>query len=377
MSILEFSPVTTGWTVGQSIAWELDTALTLVTGTADPDQLPDALGALWRAVPADWRAESSALLGPNRYPISLISEAAPWAGVLHGDDYTRVTLAIRSLTAAQALDAITPAAAARGEVADVTRSQADRLVDLATRLTWRLYQEIGFDLPSESLPVRHERLNVQHVVRILHDGDLHARFWHWLDRFYYEVYRPWRTSRLPALELATQHVLHALGAAHSLDHPPALEWLPTQNPLLRYPELRSAVARTNLHVFFWIEPFGLADHWALLPGTVALSVAEPGDLYAGFTATASHLASRVSALSDPTRLIILRLIRNFGMINTEVADFLQLARPTVSIHAKILRDAGFIRSTQQGRAVRHELVPGELRDLFQELQRFLDLPPEV
>lgn len=376
MSNMELVAAGPGWTVGQSIAWELDAALSLVTGTADPDQLPDDLAALWHAVPADWRSEGATLLGPDRFPISLISTAAPLAGVLFDDDFARVTLAVRTLTAAAALAAVVPAAAAYGETADPTLSPGEQLVDLATRLTSRLYQDIGFDVDGASLPVRHAQRDVQQVVRILHDGDLHAPFWHWLDRFYYEVYRPWRASRGPAVELAVQHAMQALGAAHSLDRPPAIEWLPAQNPLLRYPELHSAVEHGRVHVFFWIEPFGLADHWTLLPGTVALSFAEPGGLYAGFSAAAARLASRVGALSDPTRLIILRLIRHFGMINTEVAEFLQLARPTVSIHAKILREAGFIRSTPKGREVRHELVPGEVRNLFQDLARFLDLPPD-
>lgn len=367
---------TTGWSVGQSIAWELDTALTLVTGSLTPDELPDELAALWHAAPADWRAESATFLDGNHTPVSLVSEAAPWAGVLYEDDYARVTLAVRTLTTTSALAAVAPLAAAYGEVANANLATADQLVDLVTRLTARLYQAIGFDVDSASLPVRHTTRDLEHVVRILYDGDLHARFWHWIDRFYYEVYRPWRASRAHAVELAMQQAIQVLGAASSLDHAPDVAWLPAQNPLLRYPELRTAVARGDLRVFFWVEPFGLADHWALLPGTVALSFAEPGGLYAGFYASAGRLASQISALSDPTRLIILRLIRNFGMINTEVADFLQLARPTVSIHAKILRAAGFIRSTQKGREVRHELVPDELRNLFQELTRFLDLPPD-
>ena len=64
------------------------------------------------------------------------------------------------------------------------------------------------------------------------------------------------------------------------------------------------------------------------------------------------------------------------MVNTEIADYLGLARPTVSIHAKILREAGLIRSHQDGRLVRHALVPGAVRHLFHDLERFLDLPAD-
>jgi DNA-binding transcriptional ArsR family regulator len=71
---------------------------------------------------------------------------------------------------------------------------------------------------------------------------------------------------------------------------------------------------------------------------------------------------------------MLRLIRHFGMMNTEIANFLEISRPTVSVHAKILRKAGLIESRQQGREVRHQIVPSEVRRLFFDLERFLDLP---
>jgi len=65
-----------------------------------------------------------------------------------------------------------------------------------------------------------------------------------------------------------------------------------------------------------------------------------------------------------------------GMANTEIAEYLGMSRPTVSVHAKILRQAGLIRSRQDGRLVRHEIVPAEVRRLFHDLERFLDLPEE-
>lgn len=106
------------------------------------------------------------------------------------------------------------------------------------------------------------------------------------------------------------------------------------------------------------------------------SFAQPGDVYQKFQDLTADLATRANALGDPTRLIILRLIRHFGMINTEIAEYLQLARPTVSVHAKILREAGLIQSQQDGRQVRHQIIPAEVRRLFKDLERYLDLPPE-
>jgi DNA-binding transcriptional ArsR family regulator len=211
------------------------------------------------------------------------------------------------------------------------------------------------------------------ALRIIKDGDLHTRFWQLLDRFYYEFYRPWRETRLPAMTDRESQVRMVLGnevASASLD------WLPARSPLLRLPELRSTVLAGDLEVVFWSEPFEVADSWSLWPGVLLVSFTDSGKIYESFQNTALEVAARASALGDPTRLIILRLIRNFGMFNTEIANFLGLSQPTVSVHARILREAGLIRSQQEGRLVRHKVNTAEVRRLFKDLERFLDLPEE-
>jgi DNA-binding transcriptional ArsR family regulator len=170
--------------------------------------------------------------------------------------------------------------------------------------------------------------------------------------------------------------LTVLGAREKAGRPPDTAWLPPQNPIQTYPELSQAVQDGRLGVFFWVEPFGLADTWTLFPEFVMVSFAEPGLMYQNFVAYVNEVAERVKALADPTRLTILRLIRHFGLVNTEIANYLEIARPTVSIHAKILREAGMIRSHQEGRVMRHEIVPEEIRRLFRDLEQVLDLPEE-
>jgi ArsR family transcriptional regulator len=212
------------------------------------------------------------------------------------------------------------------------------------------------------------------VTQILRDGAQHTQFWHWLDRFYYEFYRPWREAKAKSMELAEKRAITALGATKGTSVPPDMTWIPEPSPLVRYPDIQAAVQAGRLRVFFWVEPFGQADSWSLYPGWLLLSFAEPKLLYDNFQDFAQDVASRAKALGDPTRLIILRMIRHFGMINTEIADALGLARPTVSVHAKILREAGLIRSKQDGRQVLHEIAPSEVRRLFHDLEEFLDLP---
>jgi DNA-binding transcriptional ArsR family regulator len=363
-----------GWAIGQSIALELDMALTAVSGYFSLGELPEDFAALVRAIPPDWRGEWPSLLGETKGLVSILEPPANLAGVLLDTDYRRATLAVRELTMESALAQLADQARPLGLIPKVDLPPAEALVDLGLDLMIALYTDLGFDMTVGDQRARRLRQDMTRVVRILRDGDLHARFWHWLDRFYYEFYRPWRQTRVETLDMLEKRAVTALGAQEKTGTPPEMAWLSAQSPLLRYPDLGAAVRAGRLRVYFWVEPFGLQDTWSLQPELVIVSFAEPGALYQNFQAFAGDVAARTKALADPTRLIILRLIRHFGMVNTEIAAYLDLARPTVSVHAKILREAGLIRSQQEGRLVRHEIVPEEVRRLFADLERFLDLP---
>ncbi|MPM35149.1 hypothetical protein SDC9_81739 [bioreactor metagenome] len=181
-------------------------------------------------------------------------------------------------------------------------------------------------------------------------------------------------GRSAYIDQQEKRVIAALGGQDNLKAPPSLEWLSEKNALRSIPELREAVLHGQLQVVFWIEPFCLHDNWLIAPGKVTVACSEPGQLVDNFFHFTEDLAFRLQALSDPTRLLILRLIRNFGMTNTDMADYLGLARPTISVHASILRKAGLIQSEPEGRITRHKILPDELARLFADLDKFLDLP---
>ena len=363
-----------GWAVGRSIAMELDEALTAVGGFHAPAALPAEVIALIRLLPADWRQEWPRMLGEAKAPVSVLTTAAYLAGTLADGDYSRATLAIRELDAGEA--------AARLEKqlnpgAGAAKPPSARLAELLVKSKVGAYTAVGLEMTAREGQIRRLRREMDRVPRLLGGGDLHARFWLWLDRFYYEFYHSWRLTRDEYMRERETRARAVLGASPEIRTAPDLSWLPAPNPILRHPELRAAVAAARLRVFFWVEPFGLFDTWELWPGLLVVSCAEPGPLYERFRTLAVDVAARTKALADPTRLAILRLIRHFGMVNTEIAAFLGLARPTVSIHAKILQQAGLIRSRQAGRVVRHEVVPEAVRGLFRDLADFLDLPDEA
>jgi DNA-binding transcriptional ArsR family regulator len=368
-------PTHTHWSIGPSISEELDFALYAVLGRFKPGELPTEYGNLVLAVPESWRAELVALLGSPSGSHGVIGEAAYLAGVVIGDDYSQVTLAIRELTIETALERLSQPAAEMGIAADPSLPPEARLIDLFLRVDQRLLADAGYDLIADDLLARRREEDYRISVRLLSGGDLHARFWHWLDRFYYELYHPWRATQAARLEEMARHAQVALGSSTGAGIPD-LTWLPALNPLVVRPSFAASLGKKPIEIYFWVEPFGIADSFSLYPGLILVSFATPGAIYENFMAFVGDVATRTAALADPTRLIILRLIRQFGMINTEIAAYLGLARPTVSIHARILREAGLIRSKPEGRLMRHEMVPSEVRRLFTDLQRVLDLPEE-
>ncbi len=361
-----------GWRIGQSAAIELDYALGLASGLPLPIKLDAAGTTALAGVPAEWRAQWPELLGEPRRNVTLLEDAAALAGTLTVGDYPQATLAIRELTAAQALQRLAPEAAAQGLEPDPALPLPKRLAGLATRFKLAAYTGLGFDLPEAH---RHWLVaDTARALRILRDGDLHARFWQWLDRFYYELYRPWRETRAGLLQRLERHAETALGGRSGVGPPPDLAWLPSQSRLLRNEPLHRAVQQGRLSVFFLAEPFHLVDLWELRPGLLITSFAPSGESLQAFQQWAGDVANRLKALSDPTRLTILRIIRHFGMVNSEIAAYLGLAQPTVSVHVKILREAGLIRSRQEGRLVRHEIASDEVRRLLADLEGFIDLP---
>jgi DNA-binding transcriptional ArsR family regulator len=349
---------------------ELDAAL-MGASMFHPDAaLPEEIAALARTVPADWLEQWPGFLGEPRDSVSVLSNAADLAGVLLEEDYSRATLAIRELTQADALAGLAARVEGQGLLPDPALPPAERLADLTLRVDRALRTAVGLWPPGECAADEFRR-----TVRILKDGDLHDRFWHWLDRFYYECYQPWRKTRAEAMATLEERAVTALGAPAMIGQPPRTDWLHPQSPL-RYLELQSAVAGGQFQACFWVEPFGLFDTWTLVPRRIVLSFAEPGALFANFRARAGEIAQQARALADPTRLMVLRIIRHRGMDNTQMADYLGLARPTVSIHAKVLREAGLIETRQEGREARHTLKPAAVRKLLRDLIKYLDLPDE-
>ena len=77
------------------------------------------------------------------------------------------------------------------------------------------------------------------------------------------------------------------------------------------------------------------------------------------------------ALGDDTRLRILRLLRDQDYYLTEIAQRLELSKPTITHHLALLRAAGLVTVVQEGGLSYYSLRRERLDDASTELKRFL------
>jgi len=74
-------------------------------------------------------------------------------------------------------------------------------------------------------------------------------------------------------------------------------------------------------------------------------------------ATYNDIAKTYKALSDPSRLRILNILRKRKLCVCEITEILELATSTVSEHLSILQSAGFIQQEKDGKWVNYYINP--------------------
>jgi ArsR family transcriptional regulator len=76
-----------------------------------------------------------------------------------------------------------------------------------------------------------------------------------------------------------------------------------------------------------------------------------------------RLAELCHALSDPTRLHIMHLLRQGRRCVCDLTDTMDAAQSRLSFHLKTLRDAGLVSDRREGRWVYYEIRPDSLEEL--------------
>lgn len=84
------------------------------------------------------------------------------------------------------------------------------------------------------------------------------------------------------------------------------------------------------------------------------------------TDDAEAMAPVLAALADPVRLRIISMLAaapEGSACGCDLESPLGLAQPTVSHHLRVLREAGLIEGTKQGRWVHYRVVPERLDEV--------------
>jgi DNA-binding transcriptional ArsR family regulator len=77
------------------------------------------------------------------------------------------------------------------------------------------------------------------------------------------------------------------------------------------------------------------------------------------------------ALGDETRLRILKLLAGRDLYLTEIAQQLELSKPTIKHHLALLRSAGLVTITESGTVVYYSLRRNRLDDASADIKQFL------
>jgi DNA-binding transcriptional ArsR family regulator len=105
-----------------------------------------------------------------------------------------------------------------------------------------------------------------------------------------------------------------------------------------------------------------------VPDLVIIGVGVNQDTVAARARTES-VARRLKAVADPTRLALLHSLANAPSTVGELAQMFRLAQPTVSMHVKVLRENGLVRSERQDGRLRLSADAAAVELLLDELRQ--------
>lgn len=85
--------------------------------------------------------------------------------------------------------------------------------------------------------------------------------------------------------------------------------------------------------------------------------------------------SAFTALGDPTRRSIVKMLRAGSKSAGEIAEAFHLSKPTLSHHFRVLRLAGLVRSERRGTSIVYTLQTNVLEDLATEILELASSTP--
>ena len=177
----------------------------------------------------------------------------------------------------------------------------------------------------------------------------------------------WETTGRPAAERAAR----ALAARVRPDID--LRVLTPGNHFLHKDEYQPQIQNARERGELVVVPLGLSGAGQLfwsLPGVLIVGTGLENEVRdVQRRERAERAAGRLKVLSDPTRLAILfELLRthHHAATVTELASLFSLSQPTVSVHVKLLREAGLIKADREGNQVHYHAEESTIRAYMDE-----------
>jgi len=81
------------------------------------------------------------------------------------------------------------------------------------------------------------------------------------------------------------------------------------------------------------------------------------------------------ALSDPTRREVLKLLRRGPMSAGDLAANFEVSKPTMSVHFRVLKDAGLVRAERHGKSIEYSLRMSVLEEALMGFAQAFGLEP--
>jgi DNA-binding transcriptional ArsR family regulator len=117
---------------------------------------------------------------------------------------------------------------------------------------------------------------------------------------------------------------------------------------------------------------GVAASIYALPSTLLVSSGYGhGELAKHWREVGERAASKLKVLGDPTRLAILNRLLHGPMSITDLSRYFDLSQPTVSVHVKLLREAGLLESERSGQHTLYRAWPDQVTGYIEEATRML------
>lgn len=85
------------------------------------------------------------------------------------------------------------------------------------------------------------------------------------------------------------------------------------------------------------------------------------------------MSSVFKALADPTRRMVLALLRERPMSAGEIAKSFDVSKPTMSAHFNVLREAGLIDASKHGKSIVYRLRMSVLEEALMGLAETVGL----